>query len=78
MHGVNWIITVLGRAQILGQRPSFNTTSDRQLVVVGGSGCFGGQHGYAIAHTVSQTILHENTLPSAQYNVQQWTLVVGK
>ncbi|KAG0570468.1 hypothetical protein M758_6G158800 [Ceratodon purpureus] len=64
--------------EILGQRPSFNTTSDRQLAVVGGTGLFLGQKGYAIAHTVSQTLLHEGTLPDAQYNVQKWTLVVGK
>jgi hypothetical protein len=60
--------------EILGQRPSFNSTSDRQLAVVGGAGLFLGQTGYAIAHTVSQTIIN----PGAQYNIQKWTLVVGK
>lgn len=64
--------------EIIGQRPSFNTTSDRQLAVVAGTGLFLGQKGFAIVHTVAQTLLHPGTLPSAQYNTQKWTLVVGK
>ncbi len=61
--------------QILGQRTSFNSTDDRTLAVVAGTGFFFGQHGYAVAHTVSQKLFGTN---GAQINVQKWTLVVGK
>lgn len=61
--------------EILGQRTSFNSTDDRTLAVVAGTGFFLGQHGYAVAHTVSQKLFGTN---GAQINVQKWTLVVGK
>jgi hypothetical protein len=59
----------------LGQRTSFNSTDDRTLAVVAGTGFFLGQHGYAVAHTVSQKLYGTK---GAQVNVQKWTLVVGK
>jgi len=61
--------------EILGQRPSFNATSDRQLAVVAGTGVFLGQKGYALADTVYQKLVGTK---NAQYNIQKWTLVVGK
>jgi hypothetical protein len=61
--------------QILGQRPSFNATSDRQLAVVAGTGVFLGQKGYALVDTVYQKLVGTK---GAQYNIQKWTLVVGK
>jgi hypothetical protein len=61
--------------QIAGQRASFNVSNDRQLAVVAGTGYFLGQKGYALVSTVSQKLV--GTL-GAQYNVQKWTLVVGK
>jgi hypothetical protein len=61
--------------EILGQRPSFNATSDRQLAVVAGTGVFLGQKGYALVDTVYQKLVGTK---NAQYNIQKWTLVVGK
>ena len=61
--------------QILGQRPSFNATSDRQLAVVAGTGVFLGQKGYAVADTVYQKLVGTK---GARYTIQKWTLVVGK
>lgn len=65
--------------QIAGQRASFNVSNDRlnnrQLAVLAGTGVFLGQKGYALASTVSQKLVGTT---GAQYNVQKWTLVVGK
>jgi hypothetical protein len=61
--------------EILGKRTSFNSTNDRTLVVVASTGFFEGQIGYAIVHTISQTLFGTN---GAQINTQKWTLVVGK
>ena len=60
---------------MVGQRASFNVSNDRQLAVLGGTGNFLGQKGYAVVSTVSQELV--GTM-GAQYNVQKWTLVVGK
>jgi hypothetical protein len=61
--------------EVLGQRTSFNSTNDRALAVVAGTGFFEGQTGYAIVHTVAQKLFGSN---GAQINTQEWTLVVGK
>ncbi|CAK9236726.1 unnamed protein product [Sphagnum troendelagicum] len=61
--------------EVLGQRTSFNSTNDRALAVVAGTGFFEGQTGYAIVHTVAQKLFGTN---GAHINTQQWTLVVGK
>ncbi|KAH8963536.1 hypothetical protein BDL97_04G017300 [Sphagnum fallax] len=61
--------------EILGQRTSFNSTDDRTLAVVAGTGFFEGQKGYAVVHTVAQQLFGTN---GAQINTQKWTLVVGK
>jgi hypothetical protein len=61
--------------EVLGQRTSFNSTNDRALAVVAGTGFFEGQTGYAIVHTVAQKLFGTN---GAQRNTQEWTLVVGK
>jgi hypothetical protein len=61
--------------EVLGQRTSFNSTNDRALAVVAGTGFFEGQTGYAIVHTVAQKLFGTN---GAQNNTQEWTLVVGK
>jgi len=65
--------------EIAGQRASFNVSNDRlnnrQLAVLAGTGVFLGQKGYALASTVSQKLVGTT---GAQYNVQKWTLVVGK
>lgn len=61
--------------QIIGQRASFNVTNDRQLAVVAGTGNFLGQKGYALVSTVYQKLVGTT---GAQYNIQKWTLVVGK
>lgn len=50
-------------------------TNDRQLAVLAGTGNYLGQKGYAVVSTVSQTLVG---VKGAQYNVQKWTLVVGK
>ncbi|CAM6036539.1 unnamed protein product [Sphagnum compactum] len=62
-------------SEVLGQRTSFNSTDDRTLAVVAGTGFFEGQTGYAIVHTVAQKLFGTN---GAQINTQEWTLVVGK
>jgi hypothetical protein len=61
--------------EILGQRTSFNSTDDRTLAVVAGTGFFEGQKGYAVVHTVAQNLFGTN---GAQINTQKWTLVVGE
>ncbi|CAM6002808.1 unnamed protein product [Sphagnum balticum] len=53
----------------------FNSTDDRTLAVVAGTGFFEGQKGYAVVHTVAQQLFGTN---GAQINTQKWTLVVGK
>ncbi|KAH9566585.1 hypothetical protein CY35_04G135300 [Sphagnum magellanicum] len=61
--------------EVLGQRTSFNSTNDRQLAVVAGTGFFLGQTGFASVQTVSQTLYGTK---GAQINTQQWILAVGK
>jgi hypothetical protein len=61
--------------EVLGQRTSFNSTDDRTLAVVAGTGFFQGQTGFAVVQTVSQTLYGTS---GAQINTQQWTLAVGK
>jgi hypothetical protein len=61
--------------EVVGQRTSFNSTDDRALAVVGGTGFFQGQTGFASVQTVSQTLIGTN---GAQFNTQQWILAVGK
>jgi len=45
------------------------------LAVVAGTGVFLGQKGYALVDTVYQKLVGTK---GAQYNIQKWTLVVGK
>ncbi len=54
--------------EVLGQRTSFNSTNDRALAVVAGTGFFEGQTGYAIVHTVAQKLFGTN---GAQINTQE-------
>jgi hypothetical protein len=61
--------------EVLGQRTSFNSTDDRQLAVVGGTGFFQGQTGFASVQTVYQKLYGDK---GAQINTQQWILAVGK
>ncbi|CAM6046904.1 unnamed protein product [Sphagnum compactum] len=61
--------------EILGQRTSFNSTDDRTLAVVAGTGFFQGQTGFASVQTVNQTLYGTS---GAQRNIQQWILAVGK
>ncbi|KAH9564335.1 hypothetical protein CY35_04G020500 [Sphagnum magellanicum] len=61
--------------EVLGQRTSFNSTDDRQLAVVAGTGFFQGQTGFASVQTVAQRLYGHS---GAQINTQQWILAVGK
>jgi hypothetical protein len=61
--------------EVLGQRTSFNSTDDRTLAVVAGTGFYQGQTGFASVQTVSQTLYGTK---GAQRNTQQWILAVGK
>jgi hypothetical protein len=61
--------------EVLGQRTSFNSTDDRQLAVVGGTGFFLGQTGFASVQTVYQKLYGDH---GAQINTQQWILAVDK
>jgi hypothetical protein len=61
--------------EVLGQRTSFNSTDDRTIAVVAGTGFFQGQTGFASVQTVNQTLYGTK---GAQINTQQWILSVGK
>jgi hypothetical protein len=61
--------------EVLGQRTSFNSTDDRTLAVVAGTGFYQGETGFASVQTVNQTLYGTN---GAQINTQQWILATGK
>ncbi|KAG0564441.1 hypothetical protein M758_8G107200 [Ceratodon purpureus] len=63
--------------EVVGQRAGFNVTNERELAVLAGTGNYLGQKGYAVVSTVSQTLV-PGSIIGAQYNIQKWTLVVGK
>ena len=70
-------VIIFGFLQVVGQRAGFNVTNERELAVLAGTGNYLGQKGYAVVSTVSQTLV-PGSIIGAQYNIQKWTLVVGK